>query len=151
MPTTPSFTSQAIAIPPSHSLDVLDKIFQLIGYSGTIGIFSHCSNWAIKLQPPASYYLDTNETPFLHPAVETVMGLGFIVSHTFTYSMSHLSGVSNSWFCPCTMMLWRWSWSSTTNIYAQFIYFNPGVTAVHTIDVDIHIEIPHTRSIIHDW
>jgi len=28
MPTTPSFTNQAIAIPPSHSLDVLDKIFQ---------------------------------------------------------------------------------------------------------------------------
>ncbi len=32
----PSFTSQAIAIPPSHSLDVLHKIFQLIGYLGTI-------------------------------------------------------------------------------------------------------------------
>jgi hypothetical protein len=36
MHTTPPFTSQAIAIPPSHSLDVLDKIFQLIGYSGTM-------------------------------------------------------------------------------------------------------------------
>lgn len=36
MPTIPLFTSQAIAIPPSHSLDVLDKIFQLIGYWGTM-------------------------------------------------------------------------------------------------------------------
>ncbi len=39
--------------------------------------------WLAKLQPPASYYLDTNETLFLHPAVETVMGLGFIVSCTY--------------------------------------------------------------------
>lgn len=68
--------------------------------------------WLAKLHQSASCYFDTNETPFLHPAVKTA----YLAP---TYSVTHwLVKLFMLWYCEDGL-----DHLSITNIY-----FDPGVT-----------------------